>query len=64
MPHTWAEHGEETVRFLVVVAPAGLEGLFDNTAAAGGEQTEDAFKRFGGDDLRVLGPPLAVTHPL
>ncbi len=33
MPHTWAGHGEETVRLLVVVAPAGLEGFFDNTAA-------------------------------
>jgi quercetin dioxygenase-like cupin family protein len=64
MPHTWAGHGEEAVRLLVVVAPSGLEGFFDATAAAGGGQTDDAFNRFGGDDLRVLGPPLAVTHPL
>jgi hypothetical protein len=49
---------------LVVVAPAGLESFFDSTAAAGGGQADDAFGRFSGDDLRVLGPPLAVSHPL
>jgi hypothetical protein len=48
----------------VVVAPAGLESFFDSTAAAGGGQADDAFGRFSGDDLRVLGPPLAVSHPL
>jgi hypothetical protein len=48
---------------LVVVAPAGLEQFFDSTASSGGAQAEDAFSRFGGDDLTVLGAPLAVTHP-
>jgi quercetin dioxygenase-like cupin family protein len=64
MPHTWEGCGEDAVRFLVMVAPSGLENLFDSTAAAGGGQTDDAFNRFGGDDLRVLGPPLEITHPL
>jgi quercetin dioxygenase-like cupin family protein len=63
LPHTWEGHGDEAVRFLVVLAPAGLEEFFENTAAAGGAQASDAFSRFGGDDLKVLGPPLAVTHP-
>jgi hypothetical protein len=46
-----------------MVAPAGLEQFFDSTATAGGGQADDAFSRFGGDDLKVLGAPLAVTHP-
>jgi quercetin dioxygenase-like cupin family protein len=62
-PHTWEGRGD-SVRFLVVLAPAGLEGLFDNAAAAGAAEAVDAFGRFGGGDLRVLGPPLAETHPL
>ena len=64
MPHTWEGRGEEDVRFLVVLAPAGLEEFFANTATAGGVQAAEAFDRFGGDDLRVVGPPLAVSHPL
>jgi Cupin domain len=63
-PHTWEALGDKAVRFLAVIAPAGLESFFDSTAAAGGGQAGDAFGRFGGDDLRVLGPPLAVSHPL
>ena len=62
-PHTWEARGDQAVRFLVVVAPAGLERFFDETAAAGGGGAEEAFGRFGGDDLTVLGPPLSVTHP-
>jgi len=63
-PHTWEGRGGEACRFLVVLAPAGLESFFENTAPAGGGQADDAFDRFGGDDLRVVGPPLAVSHPL
>jgi quercetin dioxygenase-like cupin family protein len=63
VPHTWDGRGEP-VRFLAVLAPAGLEEFFENTAAAGGAQADDVFSRFGGDDLRVVGPPLAVSHPL
>ena len=62
-PHTWAVASDGTARLLVVVAPAGLEQFFDSTASAGGGQTEDAFSRFGGEDLTVVGAPLAVTHP-
>ena len=63
-PHTWQALGDKDVRFFTVIAPAGLESFFDSTAAAGGGRADDAFGRFGGDDLRVLGPPLAVSHPL
>jgi len=62
-PHTWAVTNDGAARLLVVVAPSGLEQFFDSTASAGGGQAEDAFSRFGGDDLKVLGAPLAVTHP-
>ncbi len=62
IPHAWEARGDKAVRFLVVVTPAGLEGFLDRTAAAGGGRAEDAFARLGGDDLIVLGPPLAVTH--
>ena len=63
-PHTWQAGGDRSVRFLVVIAPAGLEAFFDSTAAAGGRRADDAFGRFAGVDLTVLGPPLAVSHPL
>jgi quercetin dioxygenase-like cupin family protein len=62
-PHTWAVGGDRAARLLVVVAPAGLERFFDSTASAGGGEAADAFSRFGGDDLTVVGAPLAVTHP-
>ena len=62
-PHTWAVVSDRTARLLVVVAPAGLEQLFDRSASAGGGEADDAFSRFGGDDLTVVGAPLAVTHP-
>jgi quercetin dioxygenase-like cupin family protein len=62
-PHTWAVGGDRTARLLVVVTPAGLERFFDSTANAGGRRAEDAFSRFGADDLTVVGAPLAVTHP-
>ena len=62
-PHTWEARGDKAVRFLVVIAPAGLVGFLDSTAAAGGARADNAFARFGGDDLTVLGPPLALTHP-
>jgi quercetin dioxygenase-like cupin family protein len=62
-PHTWAVASDGAARLLVVVAPAGLEQFFDSTASAGGGQAEDAFSRFGGDDLTVVDAPLAVTHP-
>jgi quercetin dioxygenase-like cupin family protein len=61
-PHTWEVRGD-SIRFLVVLAPAGLEELFDNAAAAGAAEAVDAFGRFGDGDLRVLGPRLAETHP-
>jgi quercetin dioxygenase-like cupin family protein len=61
--HTWAVAGDGAARLLVVIAPAGLEEFFDTTASAGGGEAKDAFSRFGGDDLTVVGPPLAVTHP-
>jgi quercetin dioxygenase-like cupin family protein len=63
MPHTWQALGDSDVRFLVVIAPAGLEEFFIATAEAGGGSASDAFNRFGGDDLTPPGPPLAVTHP-
>ena len=62
-PHTWAVVSDRTARLLVLVTPAGLEQFFDSTASAGGGDADDAFSRFGGDDLTVVGAPLAVTHP-
>jgi quercetin dioxygenase-like cupin family protein len=62
-PHTWAVTRDGAARMLVVLAPSGLEEFFDSTAAAGGGRAGDAFSRFGGDDLTVVGEPLAVTHP-
>jgi quercetin dioxygenase-like cupin family protein len=62
-PHTWSVRSDGSARMLVVVAPAGLEQFFESTANAGGRNAADAFHRFGGEDLTVVGEPLAVTHP-
>jgi quercetin dioxygenase-like cupin family protein len=64
-PHTWQSSGNTAARFLVVVAPAGLERLFDGAAASTGtRERRDLFTSFGGEDLTVLGPPLAESHPV
>lgn len=64
-PHTWQSYGNTPVRFLVVVAPAGLERLFDGAAAAiETRERRNPFTTFGGEDLTVLGPPLAESHPV
>jgi quercetin dioxygenase-like cupin family protein len=61
-PHTWQVSADTPSRFLAVLAPAGLEGFFTDVAASG-EGTNDPFTAFGRDDLTVVGPPLAQTHP-
>jgi hypothetical protein len=38
-PHTWEGVGEDELRFLVFVTPAGFERFFDSAAATGGGQT-------------------------
>jgi quercetin dioxygenase-like cupin family protein len=63
IPHTWEGAGHTPVRFLALLTPAGLETFFERTATAGSGADGEAFSRFGGDDLEVLGPPLATSHP-
>ena len=46
--------------------PAGMEGFFDRFVELPSEAVDaDAFRRIGGAvGMEVVGPPLAVSHPL
>jgi hypothetical protein len=56
--------GATPARFLVTLRPAALETFFGAAAAANDAGDRgDVFTTLGGDELRVLGPPLAETHP-
>jgi hypothetical protein len=44
-------------------SPSGARAVLRQHGQRWRGQAEDAFDRFGGDDLTVVGAPLAVTHP-
>lgn len=60
VPHTYARLPGEPLRLLVLVSPAGLEGMFEEIAALPEEQQRDpgalgqVAARYG---VQVLGPP-------
>jgi quercetin dioxygenase-like cupin family protein len=62
--HTWQNIGQEPARMLVLFTPAGMERFFDAFAALATPGAE-AFARAGAEAaMKVVGPPLAVSHPL
>lgn len=67
VPHTWQNSGDTAGRLLALFAPAsvGMEGFFQRFAATTTASVADAFAELApGAGMRVLGPPLAVSHPL
>jgi quercetin dioxygenase-like cupin family protein len=67
VPHTWQVVGAGHARFVFGFAPsaAGMEGFFEGAAELPPEtRLIDAFDRLAARaGVRVLGPPLARSHP-
>jgi quercetin dioxygenase-like cupin family protein len=66
LPHCFQNVGESTGRMLVTFSPAGMERFFERFAEiVPGSDPAEAFKTAGADaGMSVLGPPLAISHPL
>jgi quercetin dioxygenase-like cupin family protein len=66
LPHTWQNSGDTTGRLLALFTPAsvGMEQFFERFAATTAS-VADAFAELApAAGMRVLGPPLAVSHPI
>ena len=66
VPHTWQNSGDTPGRLLALFAPAsaGMERFFQQFAATT-VPTSDTFSDLApAAGMRVLGPPLAVSHPV
>jgi quercetin dioxygenase-like cupin family protein len=65
-PHCFQNTGTEPARILVIFTPSGMERFFDRFAALPeGSAPGPAFAGIGREvGMEVVGPPLAVTHPL
>jgi quercetin dioxygenase-like cupin family protein len=62
-PHTWQNVGAGPARMFVLFTPSGMERFFDGFAALDAPGPE-AFARMAGTaGMRVVGPPLAQSHP-
>ena len=67
VPHTWQNSGDTSGRLLALFTPAshGMEEFFQRFAATTTASVADAFAKLApGAGMRVLGPPLAASHPL
>lgn len=67
VPHTWQNSGDTPGRLLALFTPAsvGMEQFFERFAASTTASVADAFAELApAAGMRVLGPPLAVSHPL
>jgi quercetin dioxygenase-like cupin family protein len=65
-PHCFQNIGSQPARIMVVFTPSGMERFFDRFAdLPQGSDPGPAFASLGrGVGMEVVGPPLAVSHPL
>lgn len=65
-PHCFQNAGDAPGNILVMFTPAGMEGFFDDFANVDPDDVSpDTFARLGvPNGMTVVGPPLAVSHPL
>ena len=65
-PHCFQNVGTAPARIIVMFTPSGMERFFDRFAALPeGADPRAAFASIGREvGMEVLGPPLAVSHPL
>jgi quercetin dioxygenase-like cupin family protein len=66
LPHCFQNVGESAGRMLVTFSPAGMESFFERFAEIVlGSDPDEAFRTAGAEaGMSVLGPPLALSHPL
>jgi quercetin dioxygenase-like cupin family protein len=67
VPHTWQNSGDTPGRLLALFAPAsaGMEQFFQQFAATTTWPGAETFAELApAAGMQVLGPPLAVSHPL
>ena len=65
-PHCFQNVGADPARIIVIFTPSGMERFFDRFAALpAGPVDPDAFRGIGAEvGMDVVGPPMAVTHPV
>jgi hypothetical protein len=65
-PHCFQNVGAAPARIVVMFTPSGMEGFFDRFAELpAGPVDRAVFARLGAEaGMEVLGPPLAVSHPV
>ncbi len=65
-PHTWQNVGPTPGRLFFLFTPAALDRFFGRLAELPEDGSMvDEFRRLGQEEnMDVLGPPLAVSHPL
>lgn len=65
-PHCFQNSGAGPARIVVIFTPSGMERFFDRFAALPeGADPRPAFASIGREaGMQVVGPPLAVSHPL
>jgi quercetin dioxygenase-like cupin family protein len=62
--HTWQNVADEPGTLLVTFMPAGMEGFFDRQAEMTEFDPEEFRAAATAHGTEVVGPPLAVSHPL
>ena len=64
--HCFQNVGDGPARIMVLFTPSGMERFFDRFAALpAGPVDPGAFGSIGAEvGMEVVGPPMAVTHPV
>jgi quercetin dioxygenase-like cupin family protein len=62
--HTWQNDGNSPARMLVLFTPSGMERFFERFAALEAPGPETFLGAAEGTGMEVVGPPLAVSHPV
>lgn len=64
--HAWQNPGREPATLLAGISPAGMERFFERFGELpDAERTPESFAELGKQHgMTVLGPPLAISHPL
>jgi quercetin dioxygenase-like cupin family protein len=62
--HTWQNIGEQPGMILATFMPAGMEGFFERLSRMKEFDPEEFRAAAAEQGTEVVGPPLAVSHPL
>jgi quercetin dioxygenase-like cupin family protein len=62
--HTWQNISDEPGTLLVTFMPAGMEGFFERLSRMRDFDPEEFRAAAAEQGTEVVGPPLAVSHPL